>query len=1047
MSNAPAASGEYRFTNLPVGTYDITANGQGFAPQTIRVPIELNKTATGRIALAVGPASTTVEVSGAAPAIDTTTAQLQTTYDLAQTQNLPIASSGSGVLNLSMLQAGVSSSGGIGAGSGPSVGGQRPRNNNFTVEGVDNNDKGVTGPLLTIPNDAVQNLTVMTNQYSPEFGHSTGGQFNQVVISGTNKFHGMVYDYLQNARNLNALDPQQRLAGVKRIPRLDDNRFGGQIGGPIVKNKLFFFVNYTYEPIGFALTPGTTWAPTASGYSALGSASGVNAANVSTLQKYAVAPTACATGPNCPALTVGGRNIQIGILPLSTSTFTNKKYLATSADWDISDRDQFRLRYLFNQTAAQDTAATLPAFWTTNTTPDHLVTLSEYHTFSPSVTNELRIGFNRNGTNFTVPNLSYPGLDAFPNVLLEDLNLNLGPDPNAPQFSFQNLYQLTDNITFIHKNHTFKFGVDTAKYISPQKFIQRSRGDYDYTDSALFFTDQVPDDLAERSFGSVGYSGDQYWIYGYGNDIWKVTPTISLNLGLRYEFLSIPFGWTQQNLNSIASVPGLISFDTPVAPKKDFAPRVGFAWAPGNGNTSIRGGFGMGYDVLYDNIGTLSRPPQIGSTTDCPGGAGCGPDSAFLRGGGIKSTGQTGITNLNSAFCASQGLTGLTDAGCARAFTASFLPPKVKYPYSEQWNLGVQHAFGQNDTIEVRYVGTRGVHLNVQDRINRIAKVDSTHFLPLFMSQPSAATTAGLSQTLTAISARPSFRPDFAAAGFNLGSIVAFEPYGGSTYHGMSTQWNHRMSKGLQFQVAWTWSHAIDDSTADFFSTVLTPRRPQDFQNLHPDKSNSALDHAHRLTASAVWQMPWFKNSNWLMRNVVGNWEVDPIYTFESGEWADPQSSQDANGNGDSAGDRVVINPSGNRAISSDVTPLKNSAGATVGYVANNPNAYWIRARLGMLTNSGRNILRMRPTDDIDLAIAKAITFREHYSLRFGAQARNVVNHPQYMATAINDIVSNGNTAAKTLTYLVPGQANFNNPELTFSGNPRTIQLFLKLAF
>ncbi len=205
-----------------------------------------------------GASTETVEVSGEAPIIDTTTTQLQTTYEGKTLQDLPIANLGVstngqnlGVLNLSLLDAGVGSTGGLGAGTGPSIGGQRPRNNNFTVEGVDNNDKGVTGPLIYVPPDAVSNFSVLQNQFSPEFGHSTGGQFNITVESGTNSFHGRVYEYFQN-RNLNAVDTILANQGIFSNPRYDNNRFGGQLGGPIFKNKLFFFANFEYNPVGLA---------------------------------------------------------------------------------------------------------------------------------------------------------------------------------------------------------------------------------------------------------------------------------------------------------------------------------------------------------------------------------------------------------------------------------------------------------------------------------------------------------------------------------------------------------------------------------------------------------------------------------------------------------------------------------------------------------------------------------------------------------------------------------------------------------------------------
>ena len=245
------SAGSYRFPNLLVGKYDINVAAPNFKTASLKAfLIELNKTATANVVLTPGEVSTVVEVTAEAPVLDTSTPQLQNTYEIRQMQNMPLAAvgaTGSGVLNLSLLNAGVASSGGLGAGTGPSVSGQRPRNNNFSIEGVDNNNRTVTGPLVAVPNDAVENLTVLQNQFSPEFGHSTGAQFNTVVISGTNKFHGRVYEYFQN-RNLNAVDV--RNSSLKENPRYDFNRLGGQLGGPIIKNKLFFFSNYEYNPWG-----------------------------------------------------------------------------------------------------------------------------------------------------------------------------------------------------------------------------------------------------------------------------------------------------------------------------------------------------------------------------------------------------------------------------------------------------------------------------------------------------------------------------------------------------------------------------------------------------------------------------------------------------------------------------------------------------------------------------------------------------------------------------------------------------------------------------
>lgn len=1040
-------SGEYRFSNLLPGTYDITATAKGFANKTLKgFVVELNKTNNARLVMDVGTTETTVEVNETAPPVDTTTAQVLTTYDAKVASDLPTAAMGSGVLNLSLLQAGVGGSGGLGAGSGPSVGGQRPRNNNFMVEGVDNNDKGVTGPLVMVPNEAISNLTVIQNQFSPEFGHSNGGQFNTVITSGTNNFHGKIYEYFQN-RDLNAIDTSNKNQGLTRNPRFDNNRFGGTLGGPIIKDKLFFFGNYEYNPVGQAATPGSPLlAPTAAGFATLATIPGLSSTNVGVLKQFATAPAACSgtdiASKVCPAgsaLTVSGIPVQVGVLPVVAPNFSNTKALATSMDWNISSSDQLRGRYIYNQIANIDTAAALPVFFQPQTTPDHLVAISEYHTFSPTVTNEFRLGFNRNAFNLTVPTkFSISGLDAFPNLTIDNLGgLNIGPDGNGPQFGIQNYYGVTDNVTWIKGDHSFKFGIEGQKRISPQKFIQRSRGDYDWTTLDAFVHDLTPD-FAERSFGSVGYSGDDYGINWFVNDTWKVRPTLSLNLGLRYEYLSTPFGWLQQSLNNLASVPGLITFGAPQAPKKDFMPRLGFAWSPGtNGTWSIRGGYSMGYDQLYDNIGTLSRPPQIGSTTDCPGGsAGCPATSApFLGSGGIKNTGQTGITTLSVAD--------------ARANTSTFLPNNIKYPYSESWNLGVQHSFGSY-TAEVRYLGSRGIHLNVQNRINVQPIVTPTHFLPTYLTAPTQAQLDALPLTLAALNAQLSnggnIVQSYAAAGLT-NPIVAFLPLGSSNYNGLATQLNRRFSNGLQFQVAWTWSHTIDDSTADFFSTVLTPRRQQDFQNIAPERSNSALDRAHRVTAFVVYDVPWFKNSNFFLKNVVGNFEITPVFTYETGEWANVQSAVDANLNGDNAGDRAIFNPNGVPGTSSGVTALKNTAGATVAYLATNPNAQYIQAQKGALANSTRNTLQMPPINNIDLSVWKRISFTERWKFEMGLQTLNALNHAQYIGGTLNDIRSIGQAGTAAKNYLVPGSKSFNNAAATFPSNARTVQLAAKILF
>jgi hypothetical protein len=1074
------ASGEYRFNNLPVGTYSVTAKAAGFGATTKQVVLELNETGTMNFSLSPGAQSVTVEVSGAPPIIDTTTAQLQNNYEEKQLQDLPTAGVGLGVINLSLLNPGVGSTGGLGAGTGPSISGQRPRDNNFTIEGVDNNDKGVTGPLAYVPNDAVGNFAVLSNQFSPEFGHSNGGQFNTVVQSGTNSFHGRAYEYLQN-RNFNAIDQSvanQTPAGqTPKNPRFDNNRFGGQVGGPIFKNKLFFFANYEYNPIGQAAIPGSPLlAPTAGGYTTLLGIPNVSTANIQALQKFAVAPAPCSQADiqsgTCPAngaVSVGGTPVQVGILPVVAPNFNNTKALTTSMDWNISDHDQIRGRYIYNKNVALDTGltgVTLPQFFTVIPQPFHVVALSEYHQFSPMVTNEFRVGFNRRSQTFGVPNLTFlPTLDAFPNLTFDELGgLNIGPDPNAPQFAIQNLYQAVDNLSWTKGNHTLKFGVEGRKYITPQKFIQRSRGDYEYASFQSFAFDQIPDgSVNERSFGNVGYSGDQYGIFWYVNDNWKIKPNFSINLGLRYEYTSTPFGWTQQSLNNIASVPGLITFGSPQAPTKDFMPRVGFAYSPGtSGNTSIRGGFGLGYDVLYDNIGVLSRPPQIGSTIDCP--TQCAT-SGFLANGGIPpQPGVTGITNLNQAD--------------ARALTSSFLPDNVKYPRAITWNLGVQHVFAKDYTAEVRYVGTHGVNLNVQNRINVIDVVNQSNALPTFVNAPSQAVldsfaAKNLGNLDTIFNNGGFFDPAYLNNGF-FSEIVGFMPWGNSIYHGLQTQLTRRLSNGLQFQAAYTFSHNIDNSTADFFSTIVAPRRPQDFRDLPAERGNSVLDHRHRFTLSAIYDVPWFKHGNWFMKNVVGNYEIAPVYTWESGQWGTIQAGHDANMNTDGAGDRAVLNPAGLAGTGSGVHPLctssipsfatcgENDFDPTVGppgpgnfdshpfivaYAADNPNARFLATGTGSLPNTGRGNLQVAPINNWDISLSKHFNITERVRIDFLFQMLNAFNHPQFITGSVNQVNSISVTGQGQRNFFIPSANNFNDLRASWPSNARTSQFGLKFIF
>ena len=1042
------SAGDYRFANLPVGTYTVTVNAPGFAKAEIaNVNVQLNQTVTTNIKLMVGQASTSVEVTESAVAIDTTTAQIQNTFQAKQITDLPVTASGSGVLNLSLLSAGVATSGAVGAGTGPSVGGQRPRNNNFTVEGIDNNSGSVTGPLVYVPNDSVAEFSMLLNQYSPDFGHSSGGQFNTIVKSGTNTFHGSLYEYFEN-RNLNAGDQLAIVDQTPLHPRYDNNRFGGTFGGPIKRNKLFFFVNYEYNPVGQAGSAGLVFAPTSAGYATINSIPGINQTNLSVFQKYiGTAASSCAGQSSCPSVGMSTlaagplwnqtnptlTPIEVGQISVPTPNYANYESGVASVDYNLSDRDALRGRFILNRNGLIDTSAQIPVFFTTQPTNDYLTTFSEYHNFSPTVINELRLGYNRNAQDFPVGPQTFPGLDQFPSFNFYDLGgFNLGPGPNNPQFGYQNTYQLTDNVTFTKGAHSFKFGFDGMRMITPQAFTQRSRGDYEYSFFNDYLFDFAPDYIAQRSQGDPIYWGNR-WLFGwYGNDSWKIRPNLTVNIGLRYEYHTVPAAENQQVLNAESSVPGLITFGRPKAQTDNFMPRIGIAYSPGtSGRTSFRAGFGINYDVLFDNLGLLSLPPQLSTTQDVTGDL---TIRHFLANGGLPATGPS--SSLSPAD--------------ARSLTAGYIPP-VQRPKSYQWNFGIEHQFGSNYLFETRYVGTRGTDLDVQAQLNRWPVVTPANALPVFWTMPSQALLNSLPNTLEALNAAytngGNTIPTYLNAGFD-SIITAYMPWGNSVYHGWANQLSRRFNNGLQFIGSYTWSHAIDDSTADVFSTLTTPRRAQNSQDFRADRSSSALDHRNRFTFELMYDVPFFKNRNWFMKNVLGNWEIAPIYTYQSGTYYTVLSGTDSNLNGDSAPDRAIVNPNGgNPGIGSGTSGLTNSAGDTVAFLVDNPNAKYVATPKGALATVGRNTGQLRPINDIDVSAAKRFNFTERTAVEFSVRAFNVFNHPQYTGGYLNDVAPNGATSGDQKNFLNPSQPIFADPTQAFSSNPRNLILALKVIF
>jgi carboxypeptidase family protein/TonB-dependent receptor-like protein len=1033
------AGGVYHFTNLPAGRYTLTASATGFTTDTLKnVDVTLNNTVTANLTLTVGSVGTTVEVAASAVAIDTTTAQLQTTYDTRQVFELPQTgnNSGSGVYNLALLGAGVSTSGGVGQGFGPAVSGQRPDNNSFFLDGQSNNNYYDPAPMVGVPTDAIAEFTLLQNQFAPEFGGGSGGIFNALIKSGTNQIHGSMYEYLQN-RNLNAENSLDAVAGYTSNPRFDNNRLGANIGGPIIKNKLFYFGDFEYNPVGFSAVPGSPLlAPTAAGYSQLANLPGVSTTNLQQMQKFIPAAPANDQGTDM----VLGQAIPIGSISFGNPAYSNTYNAIVSLDYNMSDKDQLRGRWIYNKTSGLATAE-VPAFNETSPNDNYMYTLSEFHNFTPSLQNEFRVSFSRNYNALPATSLKFPGLDAFPVITFDDLNgLTFGPV--GPSGSTQDLFQVTNNVSKIWGKHTLKFGGSFIDMIAANYFIQRVTGNYEYSNIGLYLTDQAPDVLGERSAGATSYPvGFLQWS-GYAADDFKVTSHLTVNVGVRYEYVTVPVASRYQLYSAPASVPGLLTVGKPTYAPTNFAPRVGFAYSPGKeGDWAIRGGFSQAYDLPYSNLTANAAPPYFQQTNDCPG-VNCAP-TGFLASGGLPGTAQPLPTTQAGALSV---LSSYTYGG--------------KRPYGLTWTMGVQHVFKHNYTFEARYVGTRGVHLWNQTRQNIFPLVNANNYIPTFMAMPSLSTLAGLTKTLGQVesyivpggNANNPFN-DLAVYGSDA-NIVGYSPQASSTYHGLALQLNRRYTNGLSFIAAYTWSHLEDDATATNFSTYLTPRRAQNVQDLKADWSSSALDRRQRFTFTPIYEFRPFKDGNWMMKNVVGNWIFSGTYTYESPEYATVQSGIDSNLNGDSAGDRTIINPSGAAGLGTGVTgynalgqaqPLSEGSSSIVAYVANNPGARYVVAGYGAIANGGRNTFPLHPINNIDFSIKKRFSVTERWAFDIGAQMYNIFNHPQWTGGSVNDVGVNGFTGARN--DLVPSDPLFGNFTQFYSSNSRVVQVFAHITF
>ncbi|MDQ3256764.1 MAG: TonB-dependent receptor, partial [Acidobacteriota bacterium] len=839
MTTQTTGSGSYSYPNVAVGDYTITAVSTGFQTVNQDLRVSLNQMTSVDVTLQAGSiAAETVEVTAASEAlVQTTSSQLGKSFETELVQNLPTFGNQNALALLSPNV--VERSSGV-LGSGGSVGGTRARSNVFTVDGVDNNDPSVTGPRVQVIQDAVQEFTLLTNNFNAEFGQGGGGQFSTITKSGTNEFHGsgFVYGQHQQLNAATSAEERQLQSGeIAEKPRYRNTRYGFTFGGPFIRNNLFFFGAYERSQVRQESSSTTYEAPTSAGLGQIAALPGASPYVINLLQNnLSLAPTQRTT-----RTVLGASGIPFGDVSLNIPARVDQNLAHFNVDYLRGSKDQFRFRYSSDKFAQEAAGLGSLNFNNLVVVDDRLFSATWVRTFSASVVNDFRVSYRNGIENYP---LKDPANLEFPNLTVRPLNLQLGPAGNLPQSGGDNIYQLFDTVSYIRGAHSFKFGGEFRRYLTTSNFLARQRGDYLYDNFDNLIRDLTPTAATDaiRGVGNGTFTGNQSKFYFFGQDDWKVTPNLTLNLGLRYEYVTVPRAIKDfiPFFNGV-SVPGL-DFGNAEPDKNNFAPRVGFAYAPGSesglmgklfgerGKSSIRGNFSIAYSDVFQNLALFSKPPQLEQQLDIVTLIGATPSfnttPGFLQRGGIPPN-QLPFTGGPVAI--RQTIGGITN-------TESFISP-----YTMAFSLSVQRELTPTMALEVRYLGTRSRHLPIQVPQNFALTPAEALTIPTFFSQPTAAQLTGL-PTLANVRTRPGVRVQpYASQGF-FGGITAFPPVGNSQYDSGSVSVTRRFSQGLALTTAYTFSKTIDDSTNELFSSVINPRRPEFFNNIKREKSLSALD-------------------------------------------------------------------------------------------------------------------------------------------------------------------------------------------------------------
>lgn len=948
VEQVTAATGEGLFTvtNLPPGKYTVTVSTPvGFSTKAVTgVDVRIGTDTDIKVELAVGAPTETVTVTGNTEEIVQTTSQISASFETRKVEELPSNAAGGGLDTLALLAPGVVPGFGNVNSNGTtlSVNGNRARANNFTLDGTDNNDLTIGGPNFFISNqDSIQEFQVITNNYSAQFGRNQGAVINYVTKSGTNEFHGSGFEFHRNSSSLDAMTNQQRSdPNRSRRDKFISNVFGGTFGGPIVKNKIFFFVdgqlirqrqNFTFNAGNAAITP--------AGLSALSAQYPGNPAVAALVNQslFALQPNARVRAPGSTLCFPKNPDLAFSCTP-GNANFANGLAIPTAfADWDIglpfnqkeyglrgdvnpTSKDSFNVKYRYQESPETNSVSQSNGFFGDIPFKSRNLNGAWTHQIGSHMVNDFRSAWQKlsvifgGGCSDALKGciLHADDIDkAFTNITFNGIvsggaNLqSIGPATNLPQGREVRVFQIADTLSWTKDNHTWLFGVDIRDLDNSVPFLPNINGAFRFSTTtriAQNFPNFVTLGAGEPR---ISYKErDQFY---FVQDDWKVTENLTLNLGVRYEYTGAPINLLNDITVKRDSDPSTalwrqnIPLDQRTVPrvpidKNNLAPRLGFAWSPrvGNGGLSrflfgendatvFRGGYSLAFEPAFYNI-------LLNVSTSAP--------TVFLN----------QITNTGTAASPGFRLPSNPTGDVVRSALGSFLQrntfdprllsqttvgEKFHAPFSRQWSFGIQRQVNRNNVAEVRYVGNAGHGLF--QTVNGNPRIDSLtngfNFggfsfpgfpqlgrVPLTSAEcPTAPTTPPQDQTNACLGRILPGR----------GLIRVRQNSGTSIYHALQTRYNGRLANQLTLGASYTWSKAIDNASEIFsFGEIAIAANP--FDVTKAERGLSGTDRPHAGAANFLWDLPFYKSQNGFKGKALGGWQVNGTYVLTSGRTFTP---------------------------------------------------------------------------------------------------------------------------------------------------------------